>query len=318
MKGIFVFFLLWGNLSYSKDFVLAFGSCNNQHQDQSFWKFIVNDRPDVWVWLGDNIYADYATPKQRKEEYQIVKDAYWYKYLTEQTMIVGTWDDHDYAYNNAQGDYEFKDESKQILGDFLGYSPDSEFYSHDATHSSEIFDYEGIKIGLILLDTRYHMNKKVGQILGEDQWMWLEDKLYQMDADLILLGSSIAVLPASLNSAGLEGWTFFDDKRERLLDLIEESGKKIVILSGDRHYTAFYRISYKNRKGYIYEFMSSGMTHVAPAKVPSPLQFQKSFREKNYGLVQISSEFKKSGKIDFVMKSTEDGHVYQKETVQLN
>ena len=37
---------------------IAFGSCNKQDMDQSFWPIIAAQNPDLWVWLGDNIYAD--------------------------------------------------------------------------------------------------------------------------------------------------------------------------------------------------------------------------------------------------------------------
>ena len=37
---------------------IAFGSCNKQDKDQSFWSVIQAHNPDLWLWLGDNIYAD--------------------------------------------------------------------------------------------------------------------------------------------------------------------------------------------------------------------------------------------------------------------
>ena len=37
---------------------IAFGSCNNQREPQPLWQSIAASQPDLWVWLGDNIYAD--------------------------------------------------------------------------------------------------------------------------------------------------------------------------------------------------------------------------------------------------------------------
>ena len=36
---------------------IAFGSCNNQGKSQEMWKHVVKNKPDLWIWLGDIIYA---------------------------------------------------------------------------------------------------------------------------------------------------------------------------------------------------------------------------------------------------------------------
>ncbi|MEM1358390.1 MAG: hypothetical protein AAGF89_09335, partial [Bacteroidota bacterium] len=47
-----------GLLNMEEDFVIAFGSCNNQRRAQDYWPVIGEKKPDVWLWLGDNIYSD--------------------------------------------------------------------------------------------------------------------------------------------------------------------------------------------------------------------------------------------------------------------
>ena len=37
---------------------IAFGSCSDQKRPQPLWDDIVAQKPDVWIWLGDNIYGD--------------------------------------------------------------------------------------------------------------------------------------------------------------------------------------------------------------------------------------------------------------------
>ncbi len=37
--------------------VIAFGSCNRIDKPQPHWKTILLNNPDLWIWLGDNIYA---------------------------------------------------------------------------------------------------------------------------------------------------------------------------------------------------------------------------------------------------------------------
>lgn len=51
--------------------------------------------------------------------------------------------------------------------------------------------------------------------------------------DLILLGSSIQVLP--LNKLLEESWAAFPEARQRLLQLIASAEVQVVLLSGDVH-----------------------------------------------------------------------------------
>ena len=37
---------------------IAFRSCNREWLPQPFWTPILETHPDLWIWLGDNIYAD--------------------------------------------------------------------------------------------------------------------------------------------------------------------------------------------------------------------------------------------------------------------
>lgn len=37
---------------------ISLGSCNRQDLPQEMWPFILENDPDLWIWLGDNIYGD--------------------------------------------------------------------------------------------------------------------------------------------------------------------------------------------------------------------------------------------------------------------
>ena len=57
---LLTFIIATGNL-YSESnqkITIAFGSCNHQNKEQSLWDDIVSEDPNLWIWLGDNIYAD--------------------------------------------------------------------------------------------------------------------------------------------------------------------------------------------------------------------------------------------------------------------
>jgi alkaline phosphatase D len=35
---------------------IAFGSCNDQSFEQPLWPTIAAHKPDLWVWMGDNVW----------------------------------------------------------------------------------------------------------------------------------------------------------------------------------------------------------------------------------------------------------------------
>jgi alkaline phosphatase D len=75
---------------------IAFGSCNNQGSPQALWKDVLQQKPDLWIWGGDNIYADW-TRSPRQEAYELQKQHPLYQRLRSQTQIMGTWDEHENA-----------------------------------------------------------------------------------------------------------------------------------------------------------------------------------------------------------------------------
>lgn len=51
------------------ELTVAFGSCNRHELPQPLWPVIARDRPDVWVWLGDNIYGDSDDAQVLRQKY---------------------------------------------------------------------------------------------------------------------------------------------------------------------------------------------------------------------------------------------------------
>lgn len=79
---------------------IAFGSCNAHNRDQSIWKSIVNAKPDLFVWLGDVVYADSpslpllwkSTPlNEMAAKFNAQKTSPLYSQLRSTTPIVGVW-----------------------------------------------------------------------------------------------------------------------------------------------------------------------------------------------------------------------------------
>lgn len=106
------------NKQQRKAWTIAFGSCNRQNLPQPLWDVIANDKPDLWIWLGDNIYGDSNDMAVLKAKYDLQANQESYKRLTAQTPVIGTWDDHDFGRNDAGKTYPFKKESQQLALNF--------------------------------------------------------------------------------------------------------------------------------------------------------------------------------------------------------
>jgi alkaline phosphatase D len=266
---------------------VAFGSCNDQTKRQDHWKWIARENPQLWIWLGDNIYADRASLDDRRAWYQLLKDNSDYRKFIDQVPVIGTWDDHDYYNENADGAYGDKDGSKDLLLEFMDVAYDNPVHSRPGVFQSYAFGPIGQRTQVILLDLRYFQNKNKNErsLLGELQWQFLENEIAQSNADLFLIGSSLNVCsPVAI--ASLEGWRGFPAERQRLYDLLGSTDKPCILMSGDRHMGEIYRIILPSGKP-VYEVMSSGLTHAVGVRLPSPERLGDTVGRKNFGLLTI-------------------------------
>ncbi|HEY9184660.1 MAG TPA: alkaline phosphatase D family protein [Salegentibacter sp.] len=255
------------------DFVLAFGSCNRQEAPQPLWEPIMENHPDVFVWGGDNIYADTPDMQLMQEYYRIQLNVPGYKKLNTRIPVYGTWDDHDYGLNDGGKEWGYKKESQQLFLDFMGLSKNDPRREREGVYHSELLESPAGNVKLIILDTRYfreqlepstapgkrYEENREGTILGERQWQWLEDELKNSTATFNIILSSIQVIA---EEHGFETWGNFPEERRRLINLIEDSAaKNIIILSGDRHISEFSEMKPNGLEYPLVDFTSSGLTH---------------------------------------------------------
>jgi alkaline phosphatase D len=248
---------------------VAFGSCNSPSDTTAVWQSVLDLKPDVWIWLGDTVYADSPRPLGPTEEararvsldrlpylYGLQNAIPAYARLRSFARIIGTWDDHDYGMNDAGADFVGKIEAQRHFMDFYGEPVASPRRGRPGVYSSYRFGPDGRRVQVILLDTRYFRSPLLREdnaeshwvegrpgsyrpssdpattLLGEDQWRWLEAALRQ-PADVRLLVSSIQVIA---DCHRFEKWGNFPHERRRLFRLIRETGASgVVMLSGDRH-----------------------------------------------------------------------------------
>jgi len=277
---------------------IAFGSCNNQYKPQPLWQEIIKNKPDLWVWLGDNIYADTEDMQKMEKDYSHQLQRSEYKQLLQTCPVTGIWSDHDYNNENADKHFRFKKQSQQLFLDFMGISKQDHIREQEGIYRSYILGEGNQKVKIILLDDLYHRDsfKKLfrlflpepeGDILGPAQWAWLEKELTDSDAMVHIIATSLQVLPTSY---AYSNWSAFPEARNRLLQLLEKTKPTVpIILSGDRHVGELSKTELAGYSYPVYEITSSGMTHHRRAKKGgNKYRVGEQVGALNFGLLEIN------------------------------
>ncbi len=316
MKLIFILFLTSTALAGNQESLqklgdlkrIAFGSCSDQKDPQPLWPLLLKDNPDLFIHGGDNVYADTNDVKVLERMWQWLLSQKDYSAFRATTPVIGIWDDHDYAANDADGTLNIKKDSQRLFLNFLEEAKDSPRRIQEGVYFSHVYGSPGKKIKFILLDGRYfrYLDKK-SPLLGEKQWQWLEGELKSSDAEINFIVSGISVLsPKMLKS---DEWMDYPPEYKKLLKLVNESkAKGVVFLGGDKHYASIFK-----REGHL-EFLSSGMTHNRAAWMRPYLRnfYPNSTHKLNYGLIDIEW----SGKIPvlYLAIRTVDGSTSYRES----
>lgn len=240
---------------------IAFGSCNREDLPQPLWSLISKRDPQLFIWLGDNIYADTDDMRVMRRKYERQLSNPGYRAFVEKVPVVGTWDDHDYGKNDGGREYRARAASQQVLLDFLGEAENSPRRDQKGVYDSYSYGPAGKQIRVILLDTRYHRDPigSNGTVLGEEQWQWLEGELRGSSAQIHLIASSIQVVPVDHR---FEKWANFPNERQRLFNLIKDTkAPGVIFLSGDRHIAELSKFESPAVDYPLYDLPSSGLTH---------------------------------------------------------
>lgn len=295
---------------------IAFGSCANEHKPQPVWEAINDLKPQLFIFMGDNVYADSADPAKLKASYDGLAAIQEFAKLRKSTPILATWDDHDYGRNDVGAEWEGKEASKEAFMEFFETPPDSPLRKRGGIYDAKIFGPEGKRVQVIMLDTRWFRGpiqkmtkeevkearaksgKKVGRylpdersdssILGDEQWKWLAGEL-KKPAELRLLITSIQTIP---NEHGWEKWGNLPKERKKLLDTIRDNATGVILLSGDRHLSEISLLPPETDGGPLYplyEVTSSGLNQTGLPEEDNRFRLEGTdiFNQPNFGLIEI-------------------------------
>ncbi|MGD1891958.1 MAG: alkaline phosphatase D family protein [Cyclobacteriaceae bacterium] len=305
---------------------IAFGSCNKTTEPQPLWTEIIQQKPDLWVWLGDNIYGDTSNMDAMREEYERQLQQPEYQRVITQVPVVGIWDDHDYGINDGGKNFAQKAPSRDLMLEFLNVDKNLPVWNREGGYQAYTFGPAEQQVKVILLDTRYFRDTLVksntedrryelnleGDLLGNEQWNWLQNELQSSEAQINIIGSSIQVIA---EDHGFEKWANFPQSRQRLLDLIAESeAQGVVLLSGDRHIGEISQLELADVPYPLLDITSSGLTHVyEEADEENRHRISNLVASLNYGLIQIDWQ-QQPPQVTYQIKG-ENGATYASETV---
>jgi len=288
---------------------IALGSCANQEIDQPVWQGVLSQSPELFIFLGDNIYADTADMAVKRAAYAQLGAKPGYQKLKATTQIVATWDDHDYGWDEAAGEYPAKAASKQAFLDFFEEPADSKRRLREGgIYTSYFYGPPEQRVQVILLDPRYDRDpfkavsraekaerKKVGmgeylpnddpamRMLGDDQWAWLENQL-RRPARLRLIATG---QPFVMEFTGREAWANFPRERRRMIDLIADTeAEGIIFMSGDTHWAEFSRLS-DDVPYPLWDLTASSLTHPQRIVANNRHRVGSAYPSPNFGLIRV-------------------------------
>jgi alkaline phosphatase D len=222
---------------------VAFVSCSGYrgYMSAASWgEMAARGNFDLLLQLGDNHYANTTKLPKLRADYTMHRSVASFRALTAGLPTYGIWDDHDYGPNDSDGTLAGKEDSLRAFKEFWA---NPAFGIADAPGC--FFRFTRGDVDFFMLDVRYHRSpdkaEKDGSktMLGASQLQWLKRELKASKAKIKFIASG-----SVFESKGpLDSWASYPAERRALLDFLrDEIGDGVILLSGDRHFTAGYQV----------------------------------------------------------------------------
>jgi len=287
---------------------IAFGSCGDQDIPQPVLDLAAAQHPDLFIWLGDNIYGDSEILDTLDAKYQRLAAKQEFKNLSHACPMIATWDDHDYGANDAGRHYPLKQQSKELFLKFWNIPVEDIRHSREGIYTSYYYQDPKHILQVIVLDMRtfrddlrFYKGEPVdtsryfysldylpyettdSTLLGETQWDWLEKQL-SIPADLRIIASSSQF---GITFNGYEAWANFPHEQKRFLDLIKKTrANGVVFISGDVHYAEISKLTPPDAYP-IYDVTASGITSTWDFATPNDNRIDGAVMENHFGILDI-------------------------------
>lgn len=275
-------------------FRLAFGSCAKYALDpvQDIWRVIGDHRPDLFAWLGDNVYADSLHPEVFREEYRRQRDVVPLQPLLRRVPQLAIWDDHDFGSNDDDRRNPIKAETLTAFKDYWA-NPSAGLPDTPGV----FFNHHHGGVDFFFLDGRYYRDPNLDPdvpgktMLGRGQLAWLKDGLKASRAPFKMLVAGSGWSDA--RGPGGDAWSAFKCERDALFDFIrDERIEGVVLMSGDTHVGELNCIPWSGHGGYdFYDLVASPLAQAAGAswleRSPEARIRQVHFNGPNFGVIDF-------------------------------
>lgn len=296
---------------------IAFGSCAKQSKPQPVWAAVRAARPDLFLFLGDNLYADAKDADTLRQRYAEFRRAESLQAFRRDVPHLAIWDDHDYGDDDVGAEYPLKALSQRLFCDEWNEPADSPRRTRPGIYDAWRIERGGRTVQVLMLDLRFNRTTLAADpalkqgyaamvararlgggpmkgwylpnpdpsatLLGEAQWAWLAERLAE-PADVRLLCSSVQL---AAEGTGWECWANFPHERQRLAALIREKrAEGVIVVSGDMHYADLSRWDAPGNYP-LWDLTASGLTEVWDIPTPNTRRVGSVFAGVNFGLVDL-------------------------------
>lgn len=320
---------LWRWRTPPPNFSIAFGSCNYLNEriydrpgkpygdtDTRIFNNIAAKNPNLFFWLGDNIYLrepDWGSETGIYHRYkQFVQDTALNK-LFKRCPNYAIWDDHDFGPNDANGSFANKNLTLKAFNEFWENPP---LVFSEGCNASW-FEYNDAQC--FLLDNRFSRVADSADasysILGRRQVDWLKQALIfapKNDFKIICIGGQF------LSSAAVfENYANWKKERQEILDWIDKNKiKNVIFLTGDRHFAELSLLTTPSGVS-VYDFTASPLTssNHSPSKNEinsNRVEGTLYDKNRNFGMIQFSSVEGGKRKAEFVLFDKNGTEIWRK------
>ena len=296
----------WQSRKNPPDFAVAIGSCYFANEEKSdrpgrpygrspaIFERIAEKKPDVMLWLGDNVYyrePDFGSPAAMRERNALAREEPLLQRLLAQAPHYAIWDDHDFGPNDSIWTYPFASEALEI---FKLYWANPNYGHRDIPGVFGMFQWGDVHF-FLLDDRTYRTPEKAAdssarRMFGEKQLRWLKDALFYSHAPFKIIVNGSQMLNAN---TVFDTFFHYPTEYRELLDwILANRISGVLFLSGDRHHTELLRSDPADLYP-LYDLTSSPLTGGAsvvkeeannPQRVPGTLVND----DQNFGLLRFS------------------------------
>jgi alkaline phosphatase D len=238
---------------------LAISSCAREDRgSREVWERMAAEEVDAVVLIGDTPYIDSTRLAEQTRRYREFATVEEYQRLLRNRPCWWTWDDHDFAGNDSDGQAAGKENSR------LAYSRYRPQLSYGDSEGGIYTSFRYGPVEVFLLDTRWFARTEPSfagpaksTLLGAAQWQWLQQGLKRSTAPVKLL--ACGMIWDDKENRESDDWGTYSYERSAIEKFIaSEKISGVILVGGDIHASRVLRYGTKSSIGYdLLQFIAS-------------------------------------------------------------